>query len=471
MRATRGDGGSRRVVSRQVVSRHAVSRRAALQGGLGLLALSGLPTLVACGSAGRKSAATGTGAVHPLTVGLARANVPLSQVDVAPVVAGMTRFGADLYRQAATITANWTMSPMSMDVAFGMLRAGARGSTARQIDQVFGFPATTAAAGSPHPVLNALTAQLTSDRPVPVSPTSPSPSSDGPTAGQPPKPIVAIANGLFVDQSYEPQVQKAFLRVLAGQYGASPDLVRFTDPSAVTTINAWVVRQTRGRITKLFDQLDPSTLLVLANAVYLKAAWQLPFTGQTKIGAFTTAGGHQVDAHLMRQMSGLGYAAGAGWQRVSVPYVGGELVMRIVVPTRPARDVATLARALALAVQTGTTDPERPVDLTLPRWSTATSIPLAPQLIKLGMPLAFSGHADLSGIAPGLFVSDAIHRANITVDEKGTEAAAVTGIGIAVSGIAGPVETVRADRPFAWAIVHVPTGTPMFTGHVVDPTR
>ena len=87
------------------------------------------------------------------------------------------------------------------------------------------------------------------------------------------------------------------------------------------------------------------------------------------------------------------------------------------------------------------------------------------------MPAAFSDHADLSGIAPGLFVSDAIHRANITVDEKGTEAAAVTGIAIAAAGIAGPVATVRADRPFAWAIVHAPTGTPIFTGHVVDPTR
>ncbi len=458
---------------REEIRRRAVSRRTVLQGGLGVLALSGLPTLAACRSADRHPAATATAALDPMTVDLARVNIPLSQVDVAPVVAGMRRFGADLYREGATTTANWTISPMSIDVAFGMLRAGARGGTAHQIDHVFGFPATTAPAGSPHPALNALTAQLTSDRPVATTPASPSPSSssDGQDPGRPAPPIVAIANGLFVDQSFESQVQKAFLRALAGQYGASPDLVSFSGPSAVATINAWVDQQTRGRITRLFDHLDPSTRLVLANAVYLKAAWQLPFTEQpTKVGAFTTASGHQVSANLMHQTSGLGYAAGDGWQRVSLPYAGGDLVMRIVVPTRPARNVATLARALAAAVQTGTPDATRPVDLTLPRWSSETSIPLAPALSKLGMPLTFGGHADLSGIAPGLSVSDAIHRANITVDEKGTEAAAVTGIGIATSAIGGPMATVRADRPFAWAIVHAPTGTPMFTGHVVDPT-
>ena len=282
---------------------------------------------------------------------------------------------------------------------------------------------------------------------------------------------MAIVNGLFVDRSFERQVQTAFLRVLAGQYGANPDLVSFTDPSAAAAINAWVDRQTRGRITKLFDQLDPSTRLVLANAVYFKAAWQLPFTDRTTVGAFTTGRGHRVDAHLMHQTCGVGYAAGDGWQRVSLPYAGGDLVMRIVVPTRPAHDVATLSRALAAAVHNGPPDPERLVDLTLPRWNAATDLGLVPELTRLGMPDAFGARADLSGIAPGLCVSDAVHRANITVDEKGTEAAAVTGIAVAASAMAGPEVAVRADRPFAWAVVHVPTGTPMFTGHVVDPTH
>ncbi len=262
--------------------------------------------------------------------------------------------------------------------------------------------------------------------------------------------------------------------MLAGQYGAGAQLVRFADPSATATIDAWVHGQTRGRITKLFDRLDPNTRLVLANAVYLRAAWQQPFSPYpTVVGPFTTGTGHQVNAHLMHGTSVFGYAAGDGWQRVSLPYVGGDLVMRIVVPTHPARDIATLARALAAAVQTGDPDPGHQVDLALPRWSTATKLPIVAELSTLGMPLAFADDADLSGIAAGLSVGDAIHRANIAVDERGTEAAAVTGISTRESARtwAGTRATVRADRPFAWAIVHAPTGTPMFTGHVVDPTR
>src|ERR1700712_1193812 len=97
----RGDSGSR----------PAVSRRAALQGGLGLLAIAGLPALAGCAaSAHSHPLVSGAGDLNPLTVALARANVSLGQVDVAPVVAGMTSLGAGLYRKAATMTANWTIS-------------------------------------------------------------------------------------------------------------------------------------------------------------------------------------------------------------------------------------------------------------------------------------------------------------------------------------------------------------------------
>jgi serpin B len=91
-------------------------------------------------------------------------------------------------------------------------------------------------------------------------------------------------------------------------------------------------------------------------------------------------------------------------------------------------------------------------------------------LTKLGMADVFDGRADLTGIAAGLHVSDAIHRANVTVDERGTEAAAVTGIAVGTAGRTGSPIIMRADRPFAWAIVHEPTGTPVFVGHVSDPT-
>ena len=222
----------------------------------------------------------------------------------------------------------------------------------------------------------------------------------------------------------------------------------------------------------MFERLDPETALVVANAVYLKATWQNQFSNHaTTDGPFTTAAGEPVAARLMReQFQSVCYAAGDGWQRVSLPYVGNELAMRVVVPTGHATDIASLAPALAAASQPSLTDRSAWVDLTLPKWDTKTDLPLVPALGKLGVAEMFDARADLSGIAPDLFVSDAIHRANITVDETGTEAAAVTGIAARATGMReGSPIVVRADRPFAWAVVHEPTGTPIFTGHVTNP--
>jgi serpin B len=83
---------------------------------------------------------------------------------------------------------------------------------------------------------------------------------------------------------------------------------------------------------------------------------------------------------------------------------------------------------------------------------------------------AFTPAADFSGISPGLLIDQAIHRATITVTEWGTEAAAVTGLAAMASAELAPPLTVRADHPFVFSIVHLPTGAPLFVGSVADPT-
>ncbi|HEY5032619.1 MAG TPA: serpin family protein [Actinomycetes bacterium] len=435
---------------------HDVSRRTLLTA-LGLLTLGGAPVLAACGSASRTASDGSGGALRPIAADVSRVTVKPSGAPGLPaVVAGMAALGAHLHAVAADATDNFTLSPLSIAVAFGMLRAGSRGTTATQIDAVLGFPSSTRPEGSPHQALNALTAELVTPARVPT--------------GQPgPAPIVAIANGLFVEKGFGSAIQRPFLDLLAAQYGAHADSVDFRSPTAAATINAWVAQQTRGRITKLFDRLDTDTLVVLADAVYLKAGWQNQFgPDMTTSGAFSTSAGTSVQARFMHQViEQVRYVGNDRWQRVTLPYVGGQLTMRVVLPRTVTRDRAALTGLLSMATGSTSGDPMDWVDLAMPRWDTGTDLDLLPLLATLGL----TDLGDLAGIAGGLQVSQAVHRANITVDEKGSEAAAVTGIAMDTAGRVGTPNPMRADRPYVWAVVHEPTQTPVFVGHVVDPTR
>ena len=435
-----------------VSSAELLSRRTMLTV-LGLFAVGAGPALVGCS---QPSAPGGGGPAGPIGVSkVKRATVSLSEApDLPEVVAGMEAFAARLHALAATPSANFTVSPLSIAVAFGMLRAGSRGETATEIDAVFGFPPSNRAEGSPHQALNALTAQLV---------TPPRPPSTQPA----PAPVVAVANALFVADGFAPSVRRPFLDLLAAQYGAHPDGVDFASPAAVEIINAWVAKQTHGRIDRLFDELGPGTVMVLANAVYLKATWVTQFSASaTTTGPFTTAAGSSVQAKMMRQATEpVRYTENDRWQRITLPYVGDELTMRIVLPRTVARDLPALNALVPVATAPVAADPYQTVDLTLPRWDTNTSLELLSELRELGL----NSLGDLTGIAPGVRVTQAVHRANITVDEEGSEAAAVTGIAIDVSAQV-PTTTMRVDRPYAWAVVHEPTQTPVFVGHVVDPS-
>jgi serpin B len=379
-----------------------------------------------------------------------------TQAPVKETVAGMTAFGYQLYKASADPAANTVLSPMSIAYAFGMARAGARGVTADQLDRVFGFPA-----GGPHAALNVLSQKLaTIDGPPP-------PSSRGTASkdkGRPPAPpLVAIANALFVQNGF--QVKQPFLHTLAAQYGAGVRTVNFGSPAAKEAIDAWVREQTADRIKELFDQIDPATLLVIANAVYFKGDWVTRFDkAQTAQAPFTRADGNIVDAPMMHSLASYRYAAGPGWQAVELPYAHSDLAMWVLVPHGGTGPDELLSPTMLATV--GSKLRRQEIDLSLPRWDFGTTIHLLPALGKIGL-TDLGNFAGISG--SGLSISDAIHRANITVDERGTEAAAVTGLAFVVCGGCGP-PAVRADHPFAFAIVDRHTKTPLFIGHVADPT-
>jgi serpin B len=272
------------------------------------------------------------------------------------------------------------------------------------------------------------------------------------------------------------QLEQPFLDTLASKYGAGLRLVDYrNDPDgACRLIDGWVSDQTEQRIPKLLDSLDAQTRLVLVNAIYLKAPWLNAFDeASTKDAPFTRADGSQTSVPTMAvDLNEARYASGSGWQAVEIPYLGPSLGMTIVVPD----DLASFERGLDGARFDGIVSGLQPseVELTLPRFKIETKSDLKQSLSTLGMPLAFdSDRADFSGIArqEPLYIARVVHQANISVDEKGTEASAATAVVMAAASAAAsaPV-TLHVDRPFVFAVRDTRTGAILFLGRVVDPS-
>jgi serpin B len=385
-------------------------------------------------------AATCAAAAGPATAapqGLVAADVaraaPSGETTPA-VVDGLTAFGYEVSRQEADPNGNWVMSPLSIACAFAMARAGAGGETAAQLDRLFGFPPD-----GTHEAFNALDQRLAAEGGA-----------------------LRIANALWAQRGFP--IGEPFLRTLAAQYGTGVRTVDFHSAGATDAIDAWVRERTDGRIRKLFDRLDPNTKAVLANAIYFKADWRSPFRGTDPEARFTRADGSTVKAPMMYQLTPLSYAKGPGWQAVELPYKSADFAMWVLLPEPSGAPLDLLAPGTLAAVADGL----RPatVELSMPKWDFETSFDLLGAVNALGV----TDLTDFSGINPQVVLGQAIHRANITVDEEGTEAAAVTGLAFPASAGPRPDVTFRADRPFAFAIMHKPTRTPAFIGTVTDPT-
>ncbi len=216
--------------------------------------------------------------------------------------------------------------------------------------------------------------------------------------------------------------------------------------------------------------LSPATRLVLTNAVYFNAPWAVPFSPAGD-DAFHRLDGTDVQTPFMRLDMDFAYAEGPGYQAIELPYIGGELSMVVLVPDAgvfaEVEASLTAADLADLSGQLGT----RAVFFRLPKFEFRVTASLSEALKNLGMPTAFGGGADFSGItgSAALFISEVLHEAFIAVDELGTEAAAATAVAFDESAPADPV-TLSVDRPVIFLIRDVETNTILFLGRVLDPT-
>ena len=252
--------------------------------------------------------------------------------------------------------------------------------------------------------------------------------------------------------------------------GASSDTADGT--AAAEIINNWVSGRTRGLIPVIVNQdAVQDQELILVNTVYLKADWRRPFlTGRTRDGEFTTDTGHSVTVPFMSDPKPIDrrYVVLDGADAVELPYLGGHLAMWLIVPHE--RDgLAAVEESLDSSALAGLSGAARQgaVDLTMPKWE--QTLPNA-DLFEWLCPQGFCPGAGFDGIAPGIFMTSAVHGAKVIVDEKGTEAAAATAMVFLTSGPPPPDLTVVANRPFLWAIIHEESQAVLFVGRLVDPT-
>ncbi len=406
--------------------------------------------LSACGSAD-------TGAVAQSD--LPRESAPVvSASDAQTLLDGNSAFAFDYYRYVRGDGGNLVYSPYSISLAMAMLYGGAGGETASQIASALHFTLTPEQF---HPAVNALSLDL-AQRPA---------QSKKIDHKNPMRLIIANAVWGQLDYPFE----QAYLDLLAANYGAGVRLVDFAAPdSARQQINDWVDHQTQGKIKEVMPpgSVDPSTRMVLANAIYFKAAWQEAFVKKlTGDAPFNLLDGSQVQVPTM-QTDGevpVRVGSGDGYQALALPYKGDLAEMVIILPDRG--QFEAVENALDAAKYAAILDGLRSGSLTLymPKFEFSVDFDLREVLSALGMPSAFDeNNADFTSITKSeqLYVQQALHKAYILVNEEGTEAAAFS---ISFMAPASLPQELRIDRPFIFIIRDVPTGTILFVGRVLDP--
>ncbi len=392
-----------------------------------------------------------------LTQGITSSTITLDNIN--KLAAANTAFTVDLY-SALPEEGNLFFSPLSIYMALAMTSAGARGDTLAQMEEAMHFPFSQEQL---HPAFHALMSALENRQYLPDD------RGEGFTLN--------LVNSIWAQKGYA--FLADFLDVLEGSYDTGVQFADFAaDPDAVRdAINMWVEEATHDRIVDLIPQgaITKETLLTLVNAIYFNAPWAFPFDEQdTELGPFTLVDGTEVEVPLMHETELLGYAEGDQYQAVELDYNGNDLSMVVILPSLGAFEAVNSRLSPAFISQLIGDLSRENVILTLPKFTVEWSDVLNDTLAGLGMPDAFnSSVADFSGIdGRRVFsIGAVIHKAFVSVDEAGTEAAAATAV-IMVGSAPGYQPTyyeVNVDRPFLFFIRDKETQAILFFGRVVHP--
>jgi serpin B len=347
-------------------------------------------------------------------------------------------------------SANTTMSPTSIRLALGLVALGAKGETRKQLDTALSL------GSSPSTDASAELAEWKQR------------GSEGPT--------LRIATRLFPDKRLP--LEPTFTSTAKDAYGSTVESMEFakSPEQATDVINGWVKKETEGRIPELFPKgtINRDTSLVVTNAVYFLGDWKAPFDKKlTKEAPFFVSEKDSKKVSLMAATRHYGYMADDEVQVAALPYKGNMQMLVVLPKERMGLDkVVASLDASKVRRWMGSAETHRELALKLPKWELAQGGSIVQLLKALGIEAAFTSAADLTGLSSArLQITDVVHKTFIRVDEKGTEAAAATGVvGIITSVPPPPVDFV-VDHPFLYFIADSKTGRVLFLGTVVDPTN
>lgn len=369
------------------------------------------------------------------------------------LVNAQTQFSFKLFSQVSKdrLSQNLLISPSSVAIALSLLYNGADGKTQQEMSQLLGFQNMTLE--EVNLASQGLNQALESNN-------------NGVQLN--------IANSLWVKQDVA--FRHSFLRNNRQYFDAEITNLNFSNPQSVGIINRWVSQQTKGKITEIIDRIDPQSILFLINAIYFKGDWQEQFDKNlTRSEDFKLGNGKSKKHPFMAKTGDFLYQETDSLQAVSLPYGNGDWRFDVYLP----KENRNLKKMLSQLNQNNWNNwiknfQKREGNLKLPRFKTAYEIDLDQSLKVLGMASAFNAsQANFSQMTSNSVMVDSVkHKTFIDVNEEGTEAAAVTSIGIRATSAmpTNPPFQMIVNRPFFYTIRNEKTGTILFMGTMINPS-
>ena len=385
--------------------------------------------------------------------------------EVKSVVDGNTAFALDLYQKLKDRPGNLFFSPYSVSAALAMTYAGAQGQTETEMAKVLHFNLAQTNLPEAFGALGARMNQIQRGNRI----------------------TLTTANSLWCQQDYH--FTDAFLNLIHKYYGAEARQVDFkrSPQTASSEINRWVERETKGKIKGVIEpgQFADLTQLVLCDAIYFKGKWLNQFmVSDTKPAPFHVTTNETVTVPMMYQESKFKMAKSDDdtVELLELPYSGNDLSLIILLPVSMQGQHRVKPGNLSDLEQKLTADnlrawlaklDQKNLNITsvgLPRFTTTQNFNLTKELKSLGMPSAFNVTANFFGMdgTTNLYISDVQHKAFVEVNEAGTEAAAATLIEMRELSIS---DHFIVDHPFIFLIRENGSGSILFLGRIIDPTK